>query len=267
MTRRHIRSIPFRAIFCRRSSVSNPLCLSNSRVPRPSDRRAQSTIQRAGRAARRSTQLSVSRSPERTAKVSQAISPGGCVGTVKTKRVPTSAVNPVDGINHCSTTAGIGQRLPYVIRTVWVKPADLNGRRTQFTVGRQRRPLPVAAVSSPPGVPLTYVRATHPELVPRHLECAVSMDFSYSSVRADANMAGRNAVSPSSNAVIRPLDEASMSRASCRPWPFRTAGARWAVRPGSSPRWGWPAIRPVRALCPGRCRGTAACPGRRPRGR
>jgi hypothetical protein len=42
----------------------------------------------------------------------------------------------------------------------------------------------------------------------------------------------------------------------------RTPVARWAGRPGSSPRWRWPAIRPVRALCPGRCRGTAACPGR-----
>jgi Glyoxalase/Bleomycin resistance protein/Dioxygenase superfamily len=62
--------------------------------------------------------------------------------------------------------------------------------------------------------------------------------------------------------LIEPLDEEA---ASCRP--LRTAGARWAGRPGSSPRWGWPAIRPVRALCPGRCRGTAACPGRRPRDR
>src|SRR6267378_3582511 len=40
------------------------------------------------------------------------------------------------------------------------------------------------------------------------------------------------------------------------------AGARWAGRPGSSPRWMWPAIRPVRAPCPGRCRGTDACLGR-----
>jgi hypothetical protein len=52
-----------------------------------------------------------------------------------------------------------------------------------------------------------------------------------------------------------------------RPWPLHTAGARWAGRPGSSHRSGWPAIRPVRAPCPGRCQGTAACPGRRPRGR
>jgi hypothetical protein len=72
---------------------------------------------------------------------------------------------------------------------------------------------------------------------------------------------------PAVAAVVRPLDEVSMSRASGRPWPFRTAGARWAGRLGSSPRWEWPAIRPVRALCPGRCRGTAACPGRRPPGR
>jgi hypothetical protein len=57
-------------------------------------------------------------------------------------------------------------------------------------------------------------------------------------------------------------DATPMSRASCGSWPFRTAGARRAGRPGSSPRWGWPAIRPVRALCPGRCRGTAAYPGR-----
>jgi hypothetical protein len=33
-----------------------------------------------------------------------------------------------------------------------------------------------------------------------------------------------------------PLDEVSISRASGRPWTFRTAGARWAGRPGSSPR-------------------------------
>ena len=58
------------------------------------------------------------------------------------------------------------------------------------------------------------------------------------------------------------LDEVSISRSSCRQWPFRTAGARWAGRPGSSPRWGWPAIRPGQAPCPGRCRGIAACPGR-----
>ncbi len=42
---------------------------------------------------------------------------------------------------------------------------------------------------------------------------------------------------------------------------------RWAGRPGSSHRWGWPARRPVRAPCPGRCQETAACPVRRPRGR
>ena len=47
-----------------------------------------------------------------------------------------------------------------------------------------------------------------------------------------------------------------------RRWRLRTAGARWAGRPGSSPRWGWPASRPVQVLCPGRCRGIAACPGR-----
>jgi hypothetical protein len=47
-----------------------------------------------------------------------------------------------------------------------------------------------------------------------------------------------------------------------RAWPFRTAGGRWAGRPGSLPPSGWTAIPPGRALCPGRCRGTAACPGR-----
>ncbi len=33
---------------------------------------------------------------------------------------------------------------------------------------------------------------------------------------------------------------------------LRTAGARQAGRPGSAPRWGWPAIRPARAPGPGR---------------
>src|SRR5215208_1730507 len=63
------------------------------------------------------------------------------------------------------------------------------------------------------------------------------------------------------------LDEMSMSRASCRAWPTRTAGARPYGRLGSSPRWRWRATRPARAPGPGRSRGTAACPGRRPRGR
>jgi hypothetical protein len=44
-------------------------------------------------------------------------------------------------------------------------------------------------------------------------------------------------------------------------------GGRWADRPGSSRRSGWPEIGPIRAPCRGRCRGTAACPDRRPRGR
>jgi hypothetical protein len=35
-------------------------------------------------------------------------------------------------------------------------------------------------------------------------------------------------------AVVRPLDEASTPRASCRPRPFRTVGARWAGRPCAS---------------------------------
>src|SRR5512133_541752 len=52
-----------------------------------------------------------------------------------------------------------------------------------------------------------------------------------------------------------------------RSWPLRTAGGRWAGRPGSLPPSGWTAMPPGRALCPGRCRGTAASPGRRPRGR
>ena len=64
-----------------------------------------------------------------------------------------------------------------------------------------------------------------------------------------------------------PLDEVSMSRASGRRWPTRTAGDRPYGRPARSPRWRWPATRPARAPCPGRSRGTAACPGRRPRGR
>jgi hypothetical protein len=33
---------------------------------------------------------------------------------------------------------------------------------------------------------------------------------------------------------------------------LRTAGARWAGRSGSSPRWGWPASRPIQVLGPGR---------------
>ena len=63
--------------------------------------------------------------------------------------------------------------------------------------------------------------------------------------------------------MSRTLDVTCFSR----PWPLRTAGARWAGRPGSLPPSGWTASRPVRARCPGRCRGTAVCPGRRPRGR
>ena len=49
--------------------------------------------------------------------------------------------------------------------------------------------------------------------------------------------------------------------------PLRTAGGRWAGRPGSLPPSGWTASRPGRARCPGRHRGTAAFPVRRPRGR
>jgi hypothetical protein len=63
------------------------------------------------------------------------------------------------------------------------------------------------------------------------------------------------------------LDEVPRPRASCRAWPTRTADARRYGRPGSSPRWRWRATRPARAPGPGRSRGTAACPGRRPRGR
>src|SRR5919107_85773 len=51
------------------------------------------------------------------------------------------------------------------------------------------------------------------------------------------------------------------------PYCGRTAGARRAGKPGSLRRSWWLGSRPGRALCPGRCRGTAACPGRRPRGR
>ena len=47
---------------------------------------------------------------------------------------------------------------------------------------------------------------------------------------------------------------------------LRTAGARRAGRPGSLCPSGRLASRPGQAPCPGRCRGTAACPGRRPRG-
>jgi hypothetical protein len=47
-----------------------------------------------------------------------------------------------------------------------------------------------------------------------------------------------------------------------RPWPLRSAGGRWAGRPGSLRPSGWLASRPGQALCPGRCRGIAACPGR-----
>ena len=46
-----------------------------------------------------------------------------------------------------------------------------------------------------------------------------------------------------------------------------TAGAPRAGRPGPSRPWSRFAIRPGPARCPGRCRGTAACPGREPPGR
>jgi hypothetical protein len=64
-----------------------------------------------------------------------------------------------------------------------------------------------------------------------------------------------------------PPHGARLARAPCRAWPTRTAGARPYGRPASSPRWRWRATRPARAPDPGRSRGTAACPGRRPRGR
>src|SRR5205085_10093677 len=44
-------------------------------------------------------------------------------------------------------------------------------------------------------------------------------------------------------------------------WTLRTPVARWAGRPGSSPRWVWSGCRPDRALSPGRCPRTGACPG------
>src|SRR5215218_681322 len=44
--------------------------------------------------------------------------------------------------------------------------------------------------------------------------------------------------------------------------PLRTADARRYGRLASSPRWWWRATPPARAPCPGRSRGTAACPGR-----
>lgn len=52
-----------------------------------------------------------------------------------------------------------------------------------------------------------------------------------------------------------------------RPWPSRTADARWCGRSGSSARSGWTAGRPARVRCPRRWRERAACPGRRPPGR
>ena len=58
------------------------------------------------------------------------------------------------------------------------------------------------------------------------------------------------------------LTAAPMSRPSGRRWRFHTAGARWAGRRGSLRPSGWLASRPGQALCPGRCRGIAACPGR-----
>jgi endonuclease/exonuclease/phosphatase family metal-dependent hydrolase len=64
-------------------------------------------------------------------------------------------------------------------------------------------------------------------------------------------------------------------RAGTRSWPvaqrgayvtrfsrWHTAGAPRAGRPGSSPPWSRFVRRPGQAPCPGRCRGTAACPGR-----
>ena len=47
----------------------------------------------------------------------------------------------------------------------------------------------------------------------------------------------------------------------------RTAGARWAGRPGSLRPSSRLASQPGQAQCPGRRRGTAACPGRGRRGR
>jgi hypothetical protein len=49
-----------------------------------------------------------------------------------------------------------------------------------------------------------------------------------------------------------------MSPASCRP--LRTAGGRWAGRPGSLPPSGWTAIPPGRAPHPGRRRGNSRVP-------
>src|SRR6266849_6999282 len=60
----------------------------------------------------------------------------------------------------------------------------------------------------------------------------------------------------------RPRRSGTYVTCSGRAWPFRTAGGRWAGRPGSLPPAGWTAIPPGRALRPGRWRGTAACPGR-----
>jgi hypothetical protein len=48
---------------------------------------------------------------------------------------------------------------------------------------------------------------------------------------------------------------------------LHTAGARLAGRPALSRPSSRFAIRPGQVLCPGRCRGTAACPGREPPGR
>ena len=51
-----------------------------------------------------------------------------------------------------------------------------------------------------------------------------------------------------------------------RRWRLHTAGARWAGRPGSLRPSSRLASRPSQAQCLGRRRGTAACPGRGPRG-
>jgi hypothetical protein len=60
-------------------------------------------------------------------------------------------------------------------------------------------------------------------------------------------------------AVVRPLDEVSISCASCRPWPFRTPGARWAVDLDRHPAGGGPRFDQFE-----RCVRAGAAAGRRP---
>jgi hypothetical protein len=87
----------------------------------------------------------------------------------------------------------------------------------------------------------------------------------------DPSPASLNATSKSGAAMIQKPPNASrlqQTYVTCvRAWPSRTAGDPWCGRSGSLAPSGWTASRPARVLCPGRWRGRAACPGRRPRDR